>query len=139
LKSMDVRFEITVASAHRTPAKAAEYAATAKERGLKLIIAGAGMAAHLAGVLAAHTDLPVVGVPLNASPLGGMDALLATVQMPPGVPVATMGIGKAGAKNAAVLALRILALNDSALASKLVKFREDMVKEVEQKARRIEA
>ncbi len=138
LKSMDIRFEMTVASAHRTPAKAAEYALTAKERGLKLIIAGAGMAAHLAGVLAAHTDLPVIGVPLDASPLGGIDALLATVQMPPGIPVATMGIGKAGAKNAAVLALRILALNDSALASKLVKFREAMVKEVEQKARRIQ-
>ena len=139
LKSMDIKFEMTVASAHRTPAKAAEYATTAKERGLKLIIAGAGMAAHLAGVLAAHTDLPVIGVPLDASPLGGMDALLATVQMPPGIPVATMGIGKAGAKNAAVLALRILALNDSALATKLVKFREDMVKEVEQKAKRIQA
>ena len=138
LKSMDIRFEMTVASAHRTPARAAEYAETAKERGLKLIIAGAGMAAHLAGVLAAHTDLPVIGVPLDASPLGGMDALLATVQMPPGIPVATMGIGKAGAKNAAVLALRILALNNSALAGKLVKFREDMVKEVEQKARRIQ-
>ncbi len=138
LKSMDIKFEMTVASAHRTPAKAAEYASTAKERGLKLIIAGAGMAAHLAGVLAAHTDLPVIGVPLDASPLGGMDALLATVQMPPGIPVATMGIGKAGAKNGAVLALRILALNDSALAGKLVKFREDMVKEVEQKARRIQ-
>jgi len=139
LKLMDIKFEMTVASAHRTPAKAAEYAATAKERGIKLIIAGAGMAAHLAGVLAAHTDLPVIGVPLDASPLGGMDALLATVQMPPGIPVATMTIGKAGAKNAAVLALRILALNDSALASKLVKFREDMVKEVEQKARRIQS
>lgn len=138
LKSMDIKYEMTVASAHRTPARAAEYAATAKERGLKLIIAGAGMAAHLAGVLAAHTDLPVIGVPLDASPLGGMDALLATVQMPPGIPVATMTIGKAGAKNAAVLALRILALNDSSLASKLVKFREDMVKEVEQKARRIQ-
>lgn len=138
LKAMDIKFEMTVASAHRTPARAAEYASTAKERGLKLIIAGAGMAAHLAGVLAAHTDLPVIGVPLDASPLGGMDALLATVQMPPGIPVATMTIGKAGAKNAAVLALRILALNDSSLASKLVKFREDMVKEVEQKARRIQ-
>ena len=138
LKSMDIKYEMTVASAHRTPARAAEYAATAKERGLKLIIAGAGMAAHLAGVLAAHTDLPVIGVPLDASPLGGMDALLATVQMPPGIPVATMTIGKAGAKNAAVLALRILALNDSSLASKLVKFRENMVKEVEQKARRIQ-
>ncbi|OEU56870.1 MAG: 5-(carboxyamino)imidazole ribonucleotide mutase [Desulfobulbaceae bacterium S3730MH12] len=139
LKLMDINFEMTVASAHRTPEKATEYAKTARERGLRIIIAGAGMAAHLAGVLASHTDLPVIGVPLDASPLGGMDALLATVQMPPGIPVATMGIGKAGAKNGAVLASRILALNDPALASKLVKFRQDMVTEVEQKAKRIKA
>lgn len=137
LKLMDINFEMTVASAHRTPEKATEYAKTARERGLRIIIAGAGMAAHLAGVLASHTDLPVIGVPLDASPLGGMDALLATVQMPPGIPVATMGIGKAGAKNGAVLASRILALNDPALASKLVKFRQDMVTEVEQKSKRI--
>ncbi len=137
LKLMDINFEMTVASAHRTPEKATEYAKTARERGLRIIIAGAGMAAHLAGVLASHTDLPVIGVPLDASPLGGMDALLATVQMPPGIPVATMGIGKSGAKNGAVLASRILALNDPALASKLVKFRQDMVTEVEQKAKRI--
>ena len=139
LKLMDINFEMTVASAHRTPEKATEYAKTARERGLRIIIAGAGMAAHLAGVLASHTDLPVIGVPLDASPLGGMDALLSTVQMPPGIPVATMGIGKAGAKNGAVLASRILALNDPALASKLVKFRQDMVTEVEQKAKRIKA
>ncbi len=139
LKLMDINFEMTVASAHRTPEKATEYAKTARERGLRIIIAGAGMAAHLAGVLASHTDLPVIGVPLDASPLGGMDALLATVQMPPGIPVATMGIGKSGAKNGAVLASRILALNDPALASKLVKFRQDMVTEVEQKAKRIKA
>ncbi len=95
------------------------------------------MAAHLAGVLAAHTNIPIIGVPIDASSLNGLDALLSTVQMPPGVPVATMGIGKAGAKNGAVLASRILALNDPALASKLVKFRQDMVTEVEQKAKRI--
>ena len=139
LKLMDLDFEMTVASAHRTPEKATEYAATAKERGLKLIIAGAGMAAHLAGVLASHTDLPVIGVPLDASTLGGMDSLLATVQMPPGIPVATMGIGAAGAKNGAILATRILALDNPVLAAKLVKFRQDMVAEVEQKARRIQA
>lgn len=138
LKSVGVEYEITVASAHRTPERAAEYAKTAKDRGLKMIIAGAGMAAHLAGVLAAHTDLPVIGVPLDASSLQGVDALLATVQMPPGIPVATMGIGKAGAKNAGVLALKILALNDPTLAKKLVLFREKMVKEVEEKARRVE-
>ena len=139
LKLMDLDFEMTVASAHRTPEKATEYAATAKERGIKLIIAGAGMAAHLAGVLASHTDLPVIGVPLDASTLGGMDSLLATVQMPPGIPVATMGIGAAGAKNGAILATRILALDNPVLAAKLVKFRQDMVAEVEQKARRIQA
>jgi phosphoribosylamine--glycine ligase len=104
---------------------------------LKVIIAGAGMAAHLAGVVASHTDLPVIGVPLDASSLKGLDALLATVQMPPGVPVATMGIGKAGAKNAGVLALRILALSDPELAEKMVKFREQMVKDVEEKAKKI--
>jgi phosphoribosylamine--glycine ligase len=95
------------------------------------------MAAHLAGVLAAHTDLPVIGVPLDASPLGGMDSLLSTVQMPPGIPVATMGIGKAGAKNAGVFALKLLALSDSELAKKVVKFRKDMVLEVEEKAKKI--
>lgn len=138
LKSVGVEYEITVASAHRTPERAAKYAVTAQERGLKMIIAGAGMAAHLAGVLAAHTDLPVIGVPLDASSLQGMDSLLSTAQMPPGIPVATMGIGKAGAKNAGVLALKILALNDPELAQKLVLFRENMVKEVEEKARRVE-
>lgn len=137
-KEMGIGYEMTVASAHRTPEKAMTFAQTAKERGLKIIIAGAGMAAHLAGVISSHTDLPVIGVPLDASPLGGMDALLATVQMPPGIPVATMAIGKAGAKNAAVLATRILALEDEVIARKLVGFRENMVKEVEEKARRLE-
>jgi phosphoribosylamine--glycine ligase len=137
LRSMDIPYEITVASAHRSPERAANYAITARQRGLQLIIAGAGMAAHLAGVMAAHTDLPVIGVPLDSSSLNGLDALLATVQMPPGVPVATMGIGKAGARNAAVLALRILALTDPLLQKKLLQFREDMVREVEDKAKRL--
>ena len=137
LKSMGIPYEMTVASAHRTPAKVEAFTTSAKDRGIKLIIAGAGMAAHLAGVIASHTDLPVIGVPLDASPLGGMDALLATVQMPPGIPVATMGIGKAGAKNAAVLATRILALEDKDLANKLLLFREQMIKEVNEKARKI--
>lgn len=137
-ESVGIPYEMTVASAHRTPAKAANYAQTAAERGLKLIIAGAGMAAHLAGVIASHTDLPVIGVPLDASPLNGMDALLATVQMPPGIPVATMCIGKPGAKNAAVLAMKILALSDEHLANEVVNFRENMVKEVEEKAKRIQ-
>lgn len=138
LEKMGIGYEITVASAHRTPDRAAKWARTAKSRGLKLIIAGAGMAAHLAGVLASHTDLPVIGVPIDASPLGGMDALLATVQMPPGIPVATMGIGKSGAKNGAVLAARILALEDKALAAKLTQFQRQMVEEVEAKAKAVE-
>ncbi len=137
LKSLGIPYEMTVASAHRTPKRAMTFAATAQKRGLKLIIAGAGMAAHLAGVLASHTDLPVIGVPLDASSLNGLDALLATVQMPPGVPVATMGIGKAGAKNAAVLAGRILALGDPVLARKIADYKISMAKEVEEKARRI--
>lgn len=137
LKSMDIGYEMTVASAHRTPERAANFAITAKKRGLKLIIAGAGMAAHLAGVLASHTELPVIGVPLDASPLQGMDALLATVQMPPGIPVGTMGIGKPGAKNAAVFAARILALEDKDIAKRLAQFKIDMIKEVEEKASRI--
>jgi phosphoribosylamine--glycine ligase len=138
LKQMKIPYEMTVASAHRTPERAARWASSAQERGLKIIIAGAGMAAHLAGVLAAHTELPVIGVPLDASPLHGLDALLSTVQMPPGIPVATMGIGKSGAKNGAVLAARILALEDKGVAGRLQAFRLEMVKEVEEKARKIE-
>ena len=139
LKKMDIPFEITVASAHRSPARAMEYASSAKDRGLKIIIAAAGMAAHLAGVLAAHTILPVIGVPVDSSSLNGLDALLSTVQMPPGVPVATMGIGKAGAKNGAILAAQILALDDARLAARLVAFKEEMAREVEEKAQRLVA
>jgi phosphoribosylamine--glycine ligase len=137
LQDMKVPFEMTVASAHRSPERAVEYAKTARKRGLKVIIAGAGMAAHLAGVLSSHADIPVIGVPLDSSPFNGMDALLATVQMPPGVPVATMGVGKSGAKNGAVLAVRILALEDSSLAARLVEFRRQMVLGVEEAAGRI--
>ena len=139
LKKMDIPFEITVASAHRSPARAMKYASTAKNRGLKIIIAAAGMSAHLAGVLAAHTTLPVIGVPVDSSSLNGLDALLSTVQMPPGVPVATMGIGKAGAKNGAILAAQILALGDERLAARLVAFKEEMAREVEEKAQRLVA
>jgi len=106
-------------SAHRTPAEVADYSAKAASRGIKVIIAGAGLAAHLAGAVAANTKLPVIGVPLSAGTLGGLDALLSTVQMPPGVPVATVAIGKYGAKNAAWLAARIIALSDEDVASKL--------------------
>ena len=137
LREIGIGCEMTVASAHRTPGRAAEYAASARSRGLKVIIAGAGMAAHLAGVLAAHTTLPVIGVPIDASPLNGLDALLSTVQMPPGIPVATMAIGKAGAKNAAILASQILAVADDGLAGKLQEFKEEMARQVEEKARAI--
>ncbi|MGV1098300.1 5-(carboxyamino)imidazole ribonucleotide mutase [Thiovibrio sp. JS02] len=137
LKKMNIPYEVTVASAHRTPHRAADYASTARERGLKMIIAAAGMAAHLAGVLAAHTTLPVIGVPVDSSSLNGLDSLLSTVQMPPGVPVATMGIGKAGARNAAILAAQILGITDGVIAGKLAEFKEDMAAEVEAKNRNL--
>ena len=132
-KAVGIHYEMRISSAHRTPEQTAEYARTAAERGLKVIIAGAGMAAHLAGVIAAHTNLPVIGVPIDASSLNGLDALLSTVQMPPGIPVATMGIGKAGAKNGAVLAARILALADKKIAQALDRFVADMASQVAEK------
>ncbi len=137
LEKFGIEYEMTIASAHRTPERAATFAGGAIDRGLGVIIAGAGMAAHLAGVLAAHTTLPVIGVPLDASSLNGMDALLATVQMPPGIPVATMAVGKAGARNAGILAAQILALGNPELADKLAAFKEEMARQVEEKAARI--
>ena len=119
LADFGVASEVAVRSAHRTPEAAAKWARAARGRGLEVIIAGAGGAAHLAGAMAAHSRLPVLGVPLATSPLGGFDALLATVQMPPGVPVGTLGVGSWGARNAAHLALRILALSDAAIARRL--------------------
>jgi len=138
LKDFGVAFEITVASAHRSPQRAALWASTAPERGIKVIIAGAGHAAHLAGAMAAHTSLPIIGVPIDSSCLQGMDALLATVQMPPGIPVATMAIGKPGARNAGILAVQILALADADLSKKLADYKQDMAAKVEQKARELE-
>jgi phosphoribosylaminoimidazole carboxylase PurE protein len=138
LKDFGVAFEITVASAHRSPQRAAQWASSAGERGIKIIIAGAGHAAHLAGAMAAHSRLPIIGVPIDSSCLQGLDALLATVQMPPGIPVATMAIGKSGAKNAGILAVQILALADDRLAAKLEKYRQNMAAEVEQKAKKLE-
>jgi phosphoribosylamine--glycine ligase len=137
LQKFGLSYEITVASAHRSPERAATYATKARERGIKVIVAAAGMAAHLAGVLAAHTILPVIGVPIDSSSLNGLDALLSTVQMPPGVPVATMGIGKAGAKNAAILAVQILAVSDENLARRLIEFKAEMAAQVEEKARKL--
>lgn len=137
LEEFGVPCEVQVASAHRTPGRVAEYASGARDQGLKVIIAAAGLAAHLAGVVAAHTTLPVIGVPLNAA-LGGMDALLATVQMPPGVPVATVAVGRAGARNAALLAVQILALADDTLAEKLARYKERMAEQVSERNRRVQ-
>ncbi len=126
LSEFEVASEVVVRSAHRTPEAAATWAKAARARGLRVIVAAAGGAAHLAGAMAAHTRLPVLGVPLASSPLGGFDALLSTVQMPPGVPVGTLGVGAWGARNAAFLALRILALEDAALARRLEAHAERM-------------
>jgi len=131
LAEFGISFEIGVYSAHRTPERSAKLAAEAAGRGVKVLIAGAGAAAHLAGALAAHTHLPVIGVPLAATSLGGMDALLATVQMPAGFPVATVAIGKAGARNAAHLAAQILATSDDTVAEKIRAFRAKKATEVE--------
>jgi len=130
LSEFGVGSELVVRSAHRTPEAAAEWARTARSRGLKVIVAAAGGAAHLAGAMAAHSRLPVLGVPLASSPLVGFDALLSTVQMPPGIPVGTLGVGAWGARNAAFLALRILALGDPALAKQLEEHTERMARAV---------
>ncbi len=140
LHEFGVESVMRILSAHRCPEEVAAFSRKAEAEGFAVIIAGAGMAAHLPGVLAASTTLPVIGVPLEASSLGGIDALLAMVQMPPGVPVATVGIGKAGARNAALLAVEILALNDAALKGRLVRYREDLRQSVlaaDREARRL--
>lgn len=134
LGSFGITPVVRIISAHRTPRIAAEFAENAAQNGIKVIIAAAGMAAHLAGALAAKTTLPIIGVPLvSGSGVGGMDALLSTVQMPPGVPVATMALGKAGAKNAAILAVQILALSDEKLCRKLTEFKTAQEKQVIEK------
>lgn len=126
LSELGVPWEIKVTSAHRTPDQTHEYAEKAAGRGLEVIIAGAGWAAHLAGVIASYTLLPVIGVPIDSSPLKGMDSLLSIVQMPPGIPVATVAIGKGGAKNAAILAAQILGLKHPDIAGNLKAYREKM-------------
>ena len=123
LKDLEIPYEIRILSAHRTPTEAIEYSTTAQGRGLKVICGMAGMAAHLAGVLAANTPLPVLGIPAAGGPLNGLDALLSTVQMPGGVPVATFAIGKSGALNAAIFACQIMGLNDRTVALKVAAFR----------------
>jgi phosphoribosylaminoimidazole carboxylase PurE protein len=138
LKRFEVPYEMTVASAHRSPERAKEYARSARARGLKVIIAGAGGAAHLAGAIAAETVLPVIGVPIDSSPLQGIDALLATVQMPAGVPVATMAVGKAGARNAGLLAVQILALHHPEMHKKLEGYKKEMARQVEVAAQELD-
>lgn len=135
LKEMEVPYEMDICSAHRLPEKTAHYAKTARERGIEVLIAGAGMAAHLAGFLAAHTTLPVIGVPLKSGPLNGVDSLYSTVQMPNGVPVATVGID--GAKNAAFLACEILSIKYPEIAKRLEDFREKMKIELEEKSKKL--
>ena len=130
LKEFDIPFEAHALSAHRTPNEVIKLAEEAKDRGIKVIIAAAGGAAHLGGVIASSTTLPVIGVPIQTSALGGMDSLLSTVQMPGGIPVATVAIGKAGAKNAAILAVQMLALSDEALAKKREAFKQAMADKV---------
>jgi phosphoribosylaminoimidazole carboxylase PurE protein len=133
-----IAYETRIMSAHRTPEKAAEYAATAQQRGLEVIICGAGAAAHLAGAIAANTTLPIIGVPIDSSSLKGLDALLATVQMPAGIPVATMAIGKAGAANAGIFAAQIVARKDSRVAAKLAEFKKEMAADVEDRDRKLQ-
>jgi phosphoribosylaminoimidazole carboxylase PurE protein len=135
LRELGVPFTMTVASAHRSPDLLRSWIRNVEAEGVRVIIAGAGGAAHLAGVVASETVLPVIGVPLDSSPLHGLDALLSTVQMPEGVPVATVAIGKAGAKNAGILAARILALQDERLAKRLVEYRSKMARYIENKSK----
>ena len=139
LQEFGVPYEITVASAHRSPARVEKYAVGAERRGIQVLIAGAGGAAHLAGVLASLTTVPVIAVPLASSPLSGLDALLASVQMPPGVPVAVTSIGSWGARNAGILAVQILATADPLLKGRLQDHRKMMAADVERKARKIES
>jgi 5-(carboxyamino)imidazole ribonucleotide mutase len=133
LETFAIPHELFLTSAHRTPERTAIFARGAAKRGVRIIIVGAGAAAHLAGVIAAQTPLPVIGIPIDATSLKGLDALFATVQMPGGIPVATMAIGKAGAKNAALFAIRILALEDAELFKKLQSYSRKMAQEVERK------
>jgi phosphoribosylaminoimidazole carboxylase PurE protein len=135
LEEFDIAYEVTVSSAHRSPDRTHRYAATLEKRGVQVVIACAGAAAHLAGVLAAYTILPVIGVPIDSSPLNGLDALLSTSMMPAGVPVATMGIGKMGASNAAILAAQILARSDASMAQRLRVYKQQLADRVEEKDR----
>jgi phosphoribosylaminoimidazole carboxylase PurE protein len=138
LREMDIPCEMTVASAHRSPERVMRLVREAPGRGVKVFVVGAGAAAHLAGVVAAHTAKPVIGVPIDSSALNGLDALLSTVQMPPGVPVATVSIGRPGATNAGVLAAQILALGDPDIAARLDAYKKKLAEKVEAAARKVE-
>lgn len=137
LREFGITSEMTVASAHRSPERVMRLVSEAPGRGVKVFIVGAGAAAHLGGVVAAHSTLPVIGVPIDSSALKGLDALLSTVQMPPGVPVATVSIGKPGATNAAVLAAQILGVADTAMAQKLVEYKKKLAEKVEAAAAKL--
>ena len=139
LDDFGIAYEMDITSAHRSPERTAQFARQAAGRGIKVIIAGAGGAAHLAGVIAAETTLPVIGVPMPSSSLQGLDALLATVQMPAGIPVATLAIGKAGATNAGILAAQILALSDPAIAKKMAAHKEKLARGVEEKSNKLKS
>ena len=134
LEELDILFELTIGSAHRTPDRVAEYASTASDRGIRVIIAAAGAAAHLPGFIASRTLLPVIGVPVDSGPLGGVDALYSIVQMPGGVPVAAMAVGRAGARNAGIFAAQILALTEPRIAKRLADYRREMAESVQKKA-----
>jgi len=137
LDEFGIVYEMDVTSAHRSPARTSEYATKAAGRGIRVIIAGAGGAAHLAGVIAAHTSLPVIGVPIPSTSLQGLDSLLAIVQMPAGIPVATVAIGKPGATNAGILAAQIIAGSNAELAKKLAGYKEKLARGVEEKSRKL--
>jgi 5-(carboxyamino)imidazole ribonucleotide mutase len=139
LDEFGVAYEMDITSAHRSPARTAEFARNAAARGIKAIIAGAGGAAHLAGVIAAETTLPVIGVPIPSSSLQGLDSLLATVQMPAGIPVATVAIGKAGATNAGILAAQMLAMSDPEIAKKMSAHKEKLARGVEEKSKKLKS
>jgi phosphoribosylaminoimidazole carboxylase PurE protein len=137
LDDFGIAYEIDVTSAHRSPDRSADFAKKAADRGIRVIIAGAGGAAHLAGVIAAHTILPVIGVPIPSTSLNGMDSLLSTVQMPAGIPVATVAIGKPGATNAGILAAQMIALADASMAKKLHAHKEKLARGVEEKSKKL--
>ena len=139
LDEFGIDYEIDVTSAHRSPDRTADYARRAAGRGIRVIIAGAGGAAHLAGVIAAHTTLPIIGVPIPSTSLQGMDSLLATVQMPAGIPVATVAIGKPGATNAGILAAQVLALSDPAVAKRLAAHKEELTRGVEKTSKKLKS